>query len=117
MRRTDLLSEPVQLLANGKVIKTKWVFKRKKDLNGSVQRFRARLVAKGFPQIFGLDYFGTYAPVARLGTLRMVYALALLMCLALASIDVEAAFLNAKLDEELYICAPPGTDAPPEGHV
>ena len=117
MKRTELLSDPVRLPVNGRVIGTKWVFKRKRNLEGGVERFRARLVAKGFSQIFGLDYFGTYAPVARLGTLRILYALAVLMCLTLASLDVEAAFMNANLDEELYIRAPPGTDQLPEGHV
>ena len=117
MKRTDLLSDPVQLPGNGRCIGTKWVFKKKRNLDGHVERFRARLVAKGFAQIFGLDYFGTYAPVARLGTLRIVYALAVLMCLTLASLDVEAAFMNAPLDEELYIRAPPGTDQLPEGYV
>ena len=117
MKRTELLSDPVQIPVNGGVIGTKWVFKRKWNLEVGVEQFRARLVAKGFSQIFGLDYFGTYAPVARLGTLRIVYALAVLMCLTLASLDVEAAFLNAPLDEKLYIRAPPGTDQLPEGHV
>ena len=65
MKRTDLLSEPVPLPPGGRVIGTKWVFKRKRNLEGWVERFRARLVALGFAQIFGLDYFGTYAPVAR----------------------------------------------------
>ena len=59
----------------------------------------ARLMAKGFAQIFGLGYFGMYVRVARLGTLRIVHALAILMCLTLASLDVEAAFINAPLDE------------------
>ena len=66
--------------------------------------YRAQLVGKEFSQVFGLDYFGTYAPVARLGTLRMVYALAVLMCLPLASLDVEAAFMNAPLYEERNSC-------------
>ena len=55
------------------MIITKWVFKQKRYLKGSVERFRARLVAKGFAQIFGLDYLGTYPPFARQGALRMVF--------------------------------------------
>ena len=61
-------------------------------------------------QVFGLDYFGTYAPVARLATLRMVYALAVLLQLDMTSIDVEAAFMNAELKEELCINVPRGTE-------
>ena len=117
MKRCDLLSDPVPLPPNGRVVGTKWVFKRKRNIEGKVERFRARLVAKGFMQIFGLDYFGTYAPVARLATLRLVYALAVLLKLELASLDVEAAFMNAELKEELYIRAPPGTTPLPDGYV
>ena len=113
MKRCDLLNDPVPLPPNGRVVGTKWVFKRKRNIEGKVERFRARLVAKGFMQIFGLDYFGTYAPVARLATLRLVYALAVLLKLELASLDVEAAFMNAELKEELYIRAPPGTTPSP----
>ena len=117
MKRCYLLSDPVILPANGRVVGTKWVFKRKRNLAGLIERFRARLVAKGFMQVFGLDYFGTYAPVARLATLRLVYALSVLLDLKLASLDVEAAFMNADLQEEIYIHAPPGTESLPRGHV
>ena len=65
----------------------------------------------------GLDHFSTYAPVAWLGRLRIVYALAVLMRLTLASLDVEAAFINAPHDEELYIREPPGTDQLLDGYV
>ena len=82
-----------------------------------MEQFRARLVAKSFSQIFALDYFGKYAPVARLDTLRILYELADLMCLTLALEDVEAAILNATLDQGLCIRVPPGTDRLPEGHV
>ena len=61
-------------------------------------------------QVFGLDYFGTYAPVARSATLRILYALAVLLQLELTSMDVEAAFMNAALKEELCINALPGTE-------
>ena len=110
MKRTELLSDPVQLPVNGRVIRTKWVFKRKRNLEGGVERVSATLVAKGFSQFFGLDYFGTYAPVARFGALRMLYALAVLMCLTLASLDVEDTLTNDTLDEGLYIRAPFKTD-------
>ena len=71
MKRTELLNDPVRLPVDGRVIGTKWVFKRKKNLEGGVERYWARLVLKGFFQIIGLDYFGTYAPEARLGVLRI----------------------------------------------
>ena len=75
---------------------TKWVFKKKMNVHGLVDSLRAMLVAKGFVQVFGLDYFGVYTLVARLATLRIVYALAVLLVLDLVSLDVEAAFMNAR---------------------
>ena len=106
MKQTDLISDPVRLPVNGRVIGTKWVFKRKRDVEGGGERFWARLKAKCFSQIFRLDYFDTYVPVAWFGILRIAYALAVLMFLTLASLNIEAAFLNVTLDEELYIRAP-----------
>ena len=117
MKRLDVISYPMKLPPNGRVLGTKWMFKRKRNLQGLVERFRARLVAKGFMQVFGLDYFGTYAPVARLATLRLVYALCVSLDMKLASLDVEAAFMNAHLKEEMYINAPPGTPTLPKGYV
>ena len=70
MKRTELLSDRVGLPVYGRVIGTKWVFKRKRNLKDGVERSQPRLVAKGFSHIFELDYFGTYGLVARLGTLR-----------------------------------------------
>ena len=84
------------------------MFKKKKNLDDHVQRFRASLEAKSFAQTFGLDYFSTYAPVACLCTLRIVSAEAVQMCLTLASVDVVAAFMNALLDGELYNQLPEG---------
>jgi len=80
-------------------------------------KYRARLVAKGFQQTFGLDYFDTYSPVARLSSLRLLYALSVELNLQLAAMDVDAAFLNADLSEDIYIKAPPGQPALPKGHV
>ena len=117
MFRCGTFSNPLDLPSYGRVVGTKWVFKRKRNLLGEVERFRARLVAKGFMQVYGLDYFGTYAPVARLATLRIVYAISVSLALKLASLDVEAAFMNAELKEELYINAPPGTAPLPKGTV
>ena len=66
--------------------------KKKKNLDGDVERLRVRLMAKDFAQILGLDFFGTYAPVARLGTVHIVYAPARMMLMPLASLDVGAGF-------------------------
>ena len=105
-------------LPNGKrVIRTKWVYKKKRDKHGKVERYRARLVAKGFSQLFGIDYFDTYAPVARLTTLRIVYALTVMLGLRLDGSDVDAAFMNADLKEEIYVGSPVGLPPLPAGRV
>ena len=82
IKRTDHLSDPVQQSDNGTVIGSKWVFKWKRNLDGTVEWYRARLIGQGFSQVFGLDFFGTYAPVAKLKKLRVVYADVFDTCLA-----------------------------------
>ena len=74
-------------------------------------------MGKSFAQIFWVDNFGTYTSVARLSTLRIVYRLAVLICLKLALLDVKASLKNAQLDDEFYIRGPPETDQLPEGFV
>eukprot|EP01038_Epipyxis_sp_PR26KG_P014695 gene14695-19743_t len=117
LSRLQVLSEPLLLPEGARVIQTKWVYKRKRNKEGNIERHRARLVAKGFTQVFGEDFFDTYAPVARLTTLRIVYALTVMLDLSIAGMDVDAAFLNADLHENLYIKAPVGTKSLPKGYV
>jgi hypothetical protein len=64
-----------------------------------------------------LDYFDTYSPVARLSSLRLLYAISVELGLELAAMDVDAAFLNAELNEDIYIKAPPGQPPLPNGYV
>jgi len=92
-------------------------YKKKRNSLGEVTRYRARLVAKGFQQTFGLDYFDTYSPVARLSSLRLLYAISVELDLQLAAMDVDAAFLNAELTEDIYIKAPPGQPPLQKGYV
>jgi hypothetical protein len=92
------------------VVGSKWVFKAKKDAAGNVVRYKARLVAQGFSQVPGVDYFDTYAPVARLASIRTVLALAAEEDLELGQIDIKGAYLNGELtdDEIIYMRQPPG---------
>ncbi|KAM1861471.1 hypothetical protein ACFX13_013538 [Malus domestica] len=90
------------------VIKVKWVYKTKLNLDGSVLKNKARLVAKGYAQKPGLDYNETYAPVARLDTIRTLIALAAQKSWKLYQLDVKSAFLNGVLQEEVYVEQPEG---------
>ncbi|KAI5348776.1 hypothetical protein L3X38_001663 [Prunus dulcis] len=90
------------------VIGVKWVYKTKLNLDGSVQKNKARLVAKRYAQKPGLDYNETYAPVARLDTIRTLIALAAQKEWKLYQLDVKSAFLNGVLQEEVYIDQPEG---------
>ena len=89
-------------------IKTKWVFKKKPDLQGNVARYKARLVAKGFTQVYGLDYKETYAPVGKVKSLLMLLSLANQYGYELNHLDVETAFLNASVNEDIYMELPEG---------
>ncbi|CAL9010025.1 unnamed protein product [Prunus brigantina] len=90
------------------VIGVKWVFKTKLNWDGSVQKNKARLVSKGYVQKPGIDYNETFAPVARLDTIRTLIALVAQRSWKLFQLDVKSAFLNGKLQEEVYIDQPEG---------
>ncbi|GKA31838.1 zinc finger, CCHC-type containing protein [Tanacetum coccineum] len=81
----------------------KWIFKRKMKVNGTIDKFKARLVIQGFRQKERIDYFDTYAPVARITTIRLLLALAAINNLVIHQMDVKTTFLNSDLDEEVYI--------------
>ncbi|GJY33210.1 retrovirus-related pol polyprotein from transposon TNT 1-94 [Tanacetum coccineum] len=93
---------------NMTVIGTKWVFRNKLDENGIVSRNKARLVAQGYNQQEGIDYDETYAPVARLESIRILLAYACALDFKLFQMDVKSAFLNGFINEEVYVAQPPG---------
>ncbi|GJZ37400.1 retrovirus-related pol polyprotein from transposon TNT 1-94 [Tanacetum coccineum] len=93
---------------NMKIIETKWVFRNKLDENGSVSRNKARLVAQGYNQQEGIDYNETYAPVARLESIRILLAHAYALDFKLFQMDVKSAFLNGFINKEVYVAQPPG---------
>ncbi|KAK1608728.1 hypothetical protein QYE76_032401 [Lolium multiflorum] len=90
------------------VIGTKWIFKNKQDEFGNVVRNKARLVAQGFSQVEGIDFGETYAPVARLESIRILLAYASHHNFKLQQMDVKSAFLNGPLHEEVYVKQPRG---------
>jgi hypothetical protein len=86
----------------------KWVFKKKMKPDGIVDKFKTRLVAKGFTQKEGEDFFDTYSPVARMITIRVLVALAACNDLLIHQMNVKTTFLNGELDEEIYMKQPDG---------
>jgi hypothetical protein len=85
------------------VVGAKWVFKAKKDAAGNVVRYKARLVAQGFSQVPGVDYFDTYAPVTRLSSIHTVLAIAAAHDMEIHQIDIKGAYLNRHLAENEVI--------------
>jgi hypothetical protein len=100
-----------KLPRNKKVIGCRWVFKRKRDADGKVVKYKARLVAQGFTQIWGENYTDTFAPVGRAVSLRTMLAIAASRDLELLQADVEGAYLNGKIEEEIYMKIPEGLAA------
>jgi hypothetical protein len=91
---------------NQNVVDTKWVFRNKQDEHVVVTRNKARLIAKGYSQVEGLDFDETYAPVARLESIRILLAYAIYHGFKLYQMDVKSAFLNGPIKEEVYVEQP-----------
>ncbi len=94
---------------NANVVSSKWVFRIKKNAAGEIEKYKARLVARGFTQVHGVDYDETYAPVARLASFRLVLAMANQNGWPADSFDFDSAYLNSVLpdDEVIYLEQPP----------
>src|SRR5699024_8998877 len=86
--------ELVEKPADRKVVKAKWVYKKKLNLNGEVEKYKARLVAKGFTQRKGIDYNETFSPTVRYESVRILFALAAQYGLEVHQMDAITAFLN-----------------------
>jgi transposase InsO family protein len=96
---------------NKNIISTRWVFVKKMNENGELQKYKARLVARGFEQIHGIDYNETFAPVVRLNSIRIIFSIAVQFNMQIHQMDVKTAFLNGYLDEDIYIEIPDGINA------
>nr|GEU32000.1 hypothetical protein [Tanacetum cinerariifolium] len=100
-------------LPHGKrAIGTKWVYRNKKDERGIVVRNKARHVAQRYTQEEGIDYEEVFAPVARIEAIRLFLAYASFMGFMVYQMDVKSAFLYGTIEEEAYVCQPPGFEHP-----
>ena len=88
------------------VVSCKWVFTVKYKPNGSVDRYKARLVAHGFTQVYGVDYAETFSPVARLNSIHVLLSLAVNQSWQVCLLNVKNVFLYDDLDEQVYIEQP-----------
>jgi hypothetical protein len=93
-----------------RLIQTRWVLRIKRKPDRSIDRFRARLVAKGYTQRAGYDYEETFSPVARFDTVRTLMALATLKSMSVQQFDIKTAFLHGVLTETIYMAQPMGFD-------
>lgn len=98
----------VNLPPGRKPISCRWVFRRKTNANNEVERYRSRLVVRGFNQREGIDYQELFSPTARMDTIRVLLAISASKRLKLRQFDVVTAFLHGDLDEEIFMTQPPG---------
>ncbi|GJX08132.1 ribonuclease H-like domain-containing protein [Tanacetum coccineum] len=102
----------VDLPKGKRAIGTKWVYRNKKDKRGIVVKNKARLVTQGYTQEEGIDYDEVFAPVARIEAIRLFLAYASFMGLIVYQMDVKSSFLYGTIEEEVYVCQPPGFEDP-----
>nr|GEU80847.1 copia protein [Tanacetum cinerariifolium] len=104
----DKLVEEEAIEVSKTPIGTKWVYRNKLDENGVVTRNKARLVVQGYNQQEGIDYDETYAPIARLDSIRILLAYACALDFKLYQMDMKSTFLNGFINEEVYVAQPLG---------
>jgi hypothetical protein len=97
---------PVPEEAN--IVTSRWVFDVKYLLSGDIERFKARLVARGFSQVYGIDFEETFAPTMRIDSLRILLCIMALEDMEAEQVDVNNAFTESELDEDIYMQPPPG---------
>lgn len=100
--------ELIELPKGHKTIGVKRVYKTKLKKNGDIDKYKARIVAKGYKQKFGVDYSEVFEPVARFNTIPPVIALTAQNSCPIFQLDVKSAFLHGELDEKVFIDQPPG---------
>ena len=100
-----------KLPAGQKPVGLKWVFKVKYHDDGTIEKFKARVVAQGYSQVYGIDFEETYAPTVRYDTLRLLFAIAAIEDWEIHQMDAISAYLAGELKENIYMHLPEGYDA------
>ena len=100
--------EIVPRLEKKSIMNSKWIYNIKHAADGSIEKYKARFVARGFSQKEGKDYEETFAPVARYTSIRTILALATVMKWKIHQMDVKTTFLNGVVEEEVYVEQPLG---------
>nr|GEU28773.1 retrotransposon protein, putative, Ty1-copia subclass [Tanacetum cinerariifolium] len=98
----------VDLPSGCKTVRSKWIFKKKTEMDGIVHTYKARLVAKDYTQLYGVDYKETFSPVADIRAIRILTSIAAYYDYEIWQMDVKNAFLNGYLDEDIYMVQPEG---------
>jgi hypothetical protein len=111
--------EMVPCLPSKNVIGSKWVFRIKRKADSSIEKYKACLVACGFTQVYGVDYFDTFSPVTKLASFRIILTIAVQQDWEIESFNFNGVYLNGELDqeEEIYMQPPPGYGTPGENTV
>ncbi|GJZ97477.1 retrotransposon protein, putative, ty1-copia subclass [Tanacetum coccineum] len=98
----------VDLPPNCKTVGSKWIFKKKTDMDGIVHTYKVRLIIKGYTQLYKVDYEETFSPVANTKAIRILISIAAFYDYEIWQMDVKTAFLNGYLDEDIYMVQPEG---------
>jgi transposase InsO family protein len=91
-----------------KLVDCRWIYKRKEKSDGTLDRYKARLVARGFKQVYGIDYEETYSPVVKFPSIRLLLSLAASEDMEILQFDIKTAFLYGELEEEIFMTQPEG---------
>jgi len=108
MERLKVFTVVNTVPSGSNIISSRWVFKYKRDSNGKIIKRKARLIAKGYTQEYGIDYKETFAPTLKQDTIRIITVIAVNMNFKIKQIDINSAYLNAPLNEHIYMKAPEG---------
>nr|AAF65309.1 reverse transcriptase [Picea glauca] len=98
----------VELLARRKSVGRKWLFKKKFNVEGKVEKYKARLVEKGYSQVEGIEFGEIFSPVAKLTSIRFLLSIVVAFDLEVEQMDVKTTFLHGDLEEEIYMKQPEG---------